>query len=275
MTDAPREPSSKMTLPELRELRKYFTAEAAKVNDKIVGVDKLITTAEKAEHDAAREAALKVYAPDGDKTALDGHDFIFLINNTKEAGHGPESLLGASTAAAHQFNATLASAGVRGTTVSTRFWGGKVMGNEMDLNSKFGAKAYNTNGQKDAHHFLPVAKTLMNASTPDNASGHAAHYIISGDGLLKEDPATLIPILEAAAALNPKATFDFVVCTNSSMTAMERLVSDWNAHGIKANLVKVFAPSQMGDAVNKIIQKHLKPAKAAPVAAPPTPKATV
>lgn len=250
--------SNPSSLEELRELRSYFAAEAAKASQKLHDVDQLIAEAEKAQQAAAREAAVKAYLPGDDKAVLNGHDFVFLVNNTKDAGHGPESLLGASVAPAYNFRSTLASAGLSSTTVKTLFWGGKTVGNSMDLDSKFGAAAYSTSGTV-SHKILPLAKHILNASVPDKKTERPVHYVIMSDGTLDDDVATTASILDAASRMNPNATFDFIVCNARGATAVERLVNTWNDLGgaKKANAVRVYTPTQLDEAVKGVIKARL------------------
>lgn len=255
MSDTPeKKPAS---LSELRELRTYFAAEAAKANEKVAGVDKLIAEAEQAEREAAREAALSVYLPEEGKGALNGHDFVFMANNTKEGGRGPDSLLGAQVAAAHKLHTALCGMGITSATVKQQFWGGNSLGNTMDLNSRFGASAYN-DSHSEAHKLLPAAKYILNACTPDQATDRATHYVLLGGGDIAEDVEVVANVLEAAAKLNPKATFDIVVCSNKSITGLENLAHALQSHGVKAGLTKVFAPKQIDEAVAGLVKSRLK-----------------
>ena len=268
MSDNTQNPVKIASLAELRNVREQFVKTQAAAQQQLSDIDKQIAEAARVEADAQREAALKQIIPGNDKAVLKGHDILFMINNTKEAGRGPDSLLGAAVAAAYKAHSLVVSAGVDDASVAAKFWGGAAT-SILKLNSKFGDKAYDGT-PASARNFLAVAKEIMATNTPDQVTDRQKNYIIICDGAIAGDVAHSSAILESAAKFNPKATFDFVVC-NAAATSIDALVQNWGvtASGQKPNLVKVGTPAEVTGAVLNIIKARL----AGSVHTQPTPAA--
>ncbi len=252
MSDS-QQPEPKTSVEKLRTIRQEFAASA---NKHLAELDSQIVEAEKLERQQRLDADFKLFMPGDDKAVLQNRDFTFLINNTKGATkgeHGPGTLIGATVAAAHKVHATVV--GVDGVTVTAKFWGDKYL---MPVHLEKGPNAYDVH-PAEAKDFLTAAKQLLSDNTPDNLSDRQKHYIIVCDGAITGDPAAAASILEAAAKFNPKATFDFVVCSGTATGGIDDLVKKWSeiASGQKPNLVKVAAPAEINGAVMGIIRARL------------------
>jgi hypothetical protein len=244
MSDSP-QPESKTTLQQLRSMRQEFADNAKK---SLADMDKMIADAEKAEAQQRLAADFSLFLPGDDKAVLKGHDFAFLINNTKGA-RGPESIIGATIGAAHKVKSTVV--GVDGVSVDAKFWGDKYV-TQVHLDK--GPNAYDVH-PAEAKDILPVLKALLLDNAPDQASDAQKHYIIVCDGAITSDASAAGAILAAAAKFNPKATFDFVVCSSATETAIDALVQ--KSGDANANLVKVAAPAEINAAVMNIIKSRL------------------
>ncbi len=255
MSDNAQSPKTS-SLEELRTLRDEFTKAHATAQEKLAEVDKQIKAIELEEWKAKRAEALNQILPNGDKSTLKGHEISFLINNSKEGGHGPESFLGASVAAAHRVHSLVVEANAGDASVAAKFWGGRYV-EIMKLDTKFGANAYST-AVTSTKNLLPAAKEILTTNTPDTSGSKHKNYVIICDGSVEGDVAHSVAILEAAAKFNPKATFDFVVC-NAGETNIDALVKSWGetASGQKPNLVKVSSPKEIHGAVLNVIKARL------------------
>lgn len=253
MTDAAPRALSSAELTELRTAFVKATLDPAK--EQLAALDAQISAAHRSEVAAAQQAAFAALLPAGkDRSVVDGHDVVVLVNNSKEQGRGPESVTHAGVVAAHRIHQTLANVGEKGMTVAAHFWGGRATG-KADLESKFGANGYNTNAASNAHDFLPAAKAILNQSTPDVATGRKTNYIIVSDGKVNDDVAAAASILSAAQTLNPKATLDFVVVSKAEgKTAIEKLAESL---GRGVNVTKVASAAEVSGAVVKALQNRL------------------
>jgi len=259
--------SAPQSLPDLRKLREEFVKAQADTLKKLEEVDKQISVIERAQAEERRKAAVGQIVPNGDEAALGNREITFLINNTKEGGHGPESQLGEAVIAAYRIYSLAKEAKAKDVSVGVTFWGGRFT-DGMKLDTQFGSKAYNTNGASKNWDFLPAAKKVLQDNTPDALTDKAKNYVVIGDGSVSGGIDNAVAILEAAAKFNPKATFDFVV-VNAKDTEMDKLVNKWSemASGQKPNIVKVGTPKEISGVVLKIIKARVSgDVYAAPVA---------
>lgn len=243
----PSQPVPQTPSEKLRAARAAFALSAAKG---LADLDGAIADAERLERQQRLDAALREFMPGEDKAVLKGHDFDFLLNNTKSMGHGPASPLGVAVAAAHKIYSTVA--GTEGISVAAHFWGGKV-GALMEMRLNKGPGAYDTT-PAEAKDLFSAAKELLAVSASDSQK----HYIIVCDGDIAGNIDHTGAVLEAAARINPKATFDFIVCSTTETTGVDTLVQRWSkVAATKLNLVKVGTAEEITGAVMNVAKARL------------------
>lgn len=202
MSDQPSKSSKELTA-----LRDEFAASAKKT---LAGFDKMIWEAQVAEALQEKNAVLAQFVPGSDTAALAGHDVVFLINKSKGMGGGMESALGVAVDTMYQVS--YATKSIEGFTLAAKLWGGAGGTNGIFLGSYDIVKKAGDATDADSKDFLPVAKEILAANTPDKVSDRQTHYIVICDGNISGSLELSSSILGAVAGFNPKATFDFVVC---------------------------------------------------------------
>ncbi len=259
---------SMMSSEKLRKLRESFEKAMQPMQDQIRELNNQISAAEHREHQEKCDAQLRELVPGDDNTILNKHKFIFLINNSSEGGgHEEGSFLRSAVGAAWTTANRLGYANVDRKTVSATFWG--VYG-DLRLDPRFDGRDYSDEG-KPNHKFLTPAKKILDTCTPDSVDGKKQNYIVLCEGAVEDNIDHSVAVLQAAARLNPKATFDFIVC-NAAETAMDKLVQKFTAteDGKNANLIKVAKPEEIAPAVMAALKARMEDKVYTPPA-PPVP----
>ncbi len=258
---------SMMSSDKLRKLRESFEKAMEPMQNQIRELNNQISAAEHREYMEKCDAELRQLVPGDNNTILNKHKFIFLINNSSEGGgHEFGSFLRSAVGAAWTTANRLGYANVDRKTVSATFWG--IYG-DLRLDPRFEGKDYSVEG-KPNHRFLAPAKKILDTCTPDNLEGKKQNYVIICEGAVEDNIDHSVAVLQAAARLNPEATFDFIVC-NASETAMDKLVRKFSEteDGMNANLVKVAKPSEIAPAVMASLKARMEGS----VYTPPAPEA--
>ncbi len=255
---AKKEDYSTMPSKQLRGLRDSFVTALQPLQNNIKELDRYIAASEARETAEKNAAALAELVPEGfDAAALGGHEFVFLINKSKEGGHDTsDCFLVSAVMAANHMRKLSRIADEKNANVTGQFWGDK---GAFLIPVKLGEESSYKEALTVAHNFVPAAKTILESSTPDKAAGKETHYVIIGEGKIDDSEENSVAILAAAAGLDPAATFDFVACS-AEETAMEKLVEKLGATAAakSVRLVKVNTPADISSAVVGALRARLE-----------------
>ncbi|MEZ0223493.1 MAG: hypothetical protein ACAH83_02985 [Alphaproteobacteria bacterium] len=150
---------------------------------------------------------LDEFIPTVNKSALKGHDIVFLINKTEEMGDGFSSPIGAAIDIARSLNAatnghdTGVSAGLWETGSNTKW----VNLGDSDRMEKAREKTKSTGKE-----FLPVAKDIMIGNTPDKQGERKKHYVVISTGSVSDNIDHTAQMLNTAMQMNARVTVDFI-----------------------------------------------------------------
>ena len=202
MSDAPKSLSEKLEalVAEFNDLAARSKAAAARVQSAAY-------EAKSAEIRADLNKVLDQFIPTVDKSALKGHDIVFLINKSEDMGEGYASPIGAAIEIARSLNSatnghdTAVSAGLWEAGNNTKW----VNLNDFDRMEKAREKT-KTNGKE----FLPVAKDIMIGNTPDKQTERKKHYIVVSTGSVSDNLDHTAQMLNTAMQMNPRVTVDFI-----------------------------------------------------------------
>lgn len=202
MSDAPKPMSEK-----LEALAAEFNDLAARSKAAAAKLQSAAFEAKSAEIRAELDKVLDQFIPTVDKSALKGHDIVFLINKSQDMGAGFASPLGAAIEIARSLNSatgghdTAVSAGLWETGNNTKW----VNLSDSDRMEKAREKS-NSNGKE----LLSVTKDIMIGNTPDKQGERKKHYIVISAGSVSDNLDHSAQMLNTAMQMNPRVTVDFI-----------------------------------------------------------------
>lgn len=198
-----------LSVLQLKTLQAEFNEISREFADKAKLLAPQIAAAEAAARKDENLKLLKTFSPNG-AVDFDGRDVTVYINRSADmgtgfagfAGQAVRSLMGVRTATEDCTN----------SRITGNFWSaGTPNGIKIgDIGSIDGLLSKPAAGT--AKDILPVAKEILNNNTPDRAGDKPRHYIILLPATLSDDVVFARQLFDAAQNLNPKATFDYVVC---------------------------------------------------------------
>lgn len=191
----------------LRALRDEFNDLATRAKNTVAHLDSAIAEAKSAEIRADLDRVLDQFIPTVDKSALKGHDIVFLVNKSQDMGEGIFSPIGAALTTASSLSA---ATGGHDAKVSALTWEGAGSTRGVNL-SDFSRieKAYEKS-RDNAQNLLPAVKEIMIGNTPDKQDDRQKHYIIVSPGKLSDDLDHSAQMIATAMQMNPRITFDFI-----------------------------------------------------------------
>jgi hypothetical protein len=191
----------------LQALADEFNDLAARSKAAAAKLQSAVYEAKSQEIRAELNQVLDEFVPTVDKSALKGHDIVFLINKTEAMGDGFASPIGAAIDVARSLNAathghdTGVSAGLWETGSNTK-WVNLVDSDRME---KAREKTKSTGKE-----LLPVAKDIMIGNTPDKQGERKKHYIVISTGSVSDNIDHTAQMLNTAMQMNSRITIDFI-----------------------------------------------------------------
>jgi hypothetical protein len=150
---------------------------------------------------------LDEFIPTVDKSALKGHDIVFLINKTEEMGDGFSSRIGAAIDVARSLNAATHG---HDTSVSAGLWESGSSTKWINLSDSDRMEKAREKSKSTGKELLPVAKDIMIGNTPDKQGERKKHYIVISTGSVSDNIDHTAQMLNTAMQMNSRVTVDFI-----------------------------------------------------------------
>ncbi|TAL27242.1 MAG: hypothetical protein EPN97_17845 [Alphaproteobacteria bacterium] len=202
MSDAPKPMSEK-----LEALAAEFNDLAARSKAAAAKLQSAAFEAKSAEIRAELNKVLDEFIPTVDKSALKGHDIVFLINKSEGMGEGFASPIGAAIDIARSLHA---ATGGHDTAVSAGLWEAGNNTKWVNLSDSDRMEKAREKTKTNGKELLPVAKDIMIANTPDKQGERKKHYIVVSTGSVSDNIDHTAQMLNTAMQMNPRVTVDFI-----------------------------------------------------------------
>ncbi len=249
----------------LRAARDEFNDLAAKSKAAAGKLDLLITEAFAQENRTELNKVLDQFIPTVDKSALKGHDIVFLINKSTDMGEGFFSPIGAAISTATSLAAATGGHDVR---VSGLLWEAGNSTKALALGDSDRLEKAREKSKTTNKELLPAVREIMLNNTPDKQDGRQKHFIVVSTGSVTDNVEHSVEMINTALRMNPRITFDFVT-VGTGEGNMQDLVSKIDApEARKPSYLLVSKHEDLNGAVMNILTGRFKGEAPKPVEAP-------